>query len=114
LGGFFFTMENLKRLVFEFLPLTWLRTYRLFKSWLFSCDDSTRRISISEQVRQHGITIGSSFLLWAAIVWLDQLAGPEISFGPLYLIPCTMLVLVVGRGWASTVALLNAIAIIFL
>jgi hypothetical protein len=110
-GAFFFAMENLKRLAFEFLPMTWLRTYRLFKSWLFSRNEPSVRVSIQKQMQQHGITIVSSFLLWAAIVWLDYLTGPEIILGPLYLIPCAMLALVVGRGWASAAALLNAIAI---
>ena len=110
-GDFFFATENLKRLVFEFLPLTWLRTYRLFKFWAFSHDQQSNRTSIEGQIRQHGITICSSFLLWAAIVWLDYATGPDITVGPLYLIPCAMLALVVGRGWASVAALLNAIAI---
>jgi hypothetical protein len=110
-GGFLFATENMKRLVFEFLPMTWLRTYRHFKSWLFSHDQQSKRASIQEQVQQHGITILASFLLWAAIVELDNLTGPEISLGPLYLIPCATLALVVGRGWASVVAALNALAI---
>jgi hypothetical protein len=110
-GSFFFATENIKRLVFEFLPLTWLRTYRLFKSWLCSQDQQSSRTSIQEQIRQHGITIVASFLLWAAIVELDNLTGPEISLAPLYLVPCATLALVVGRGWASIAAMLNAIAI---
>ena len=95
-GGFFFATENVKRLVFEFLPLTWLRTYRLFKSWLCSQDQQSSRTSIGEQIRQHDITIVTSFLLWAAIVGLDNLTGPEIILGPLYLVPCATLALVVG------------------
>ena len=110
-GGFFFATENLKRLVFEFLPLTWLRTYRLFKSWLFSRNEPANRASMKEQMRQHSITLFVSLLLWAAIAELDNVTGPEISVAPLYLIPCAMLALVVGRGWASVAALLNAIAI---
>ncbi len=113
-GGFLFAMENIKRLAFEFLPLTWLRTYRLFKSWLLSSGESPQGVSFKQQMQQHGVTIVSSFLLWAAIVWLDLLTGPEISLGPLYLLPCAMLALVVGRGWASIAALLNAITITFL
>jgi hypothetical protein len=113
-GGFFFGTENIKRLVFEFLPLTWLRTYRLFKFWLFSRNELAKRVPFKEQTCQHGITLFVSFLLWAAIVGIDNLTGPEISLGPLYLIPCATLALVVGRSWASVAALLNAIAITFL
>lgn len=113
-GRFFFVMENMKRLVFEFLPMPWLRTYRLFKSWIFSPQEVSSRISIREQIRQHGITIIASFVLWAAIVGLDHLTGPEVSFGTLYLIPCATLALVVGRGWGSIAAVLNAIAITFI
>ena len=111
IGGLIFAAENIKRLAFEFLPMPWLRTYRLFKSWLFSHDQPSSCVSIREQIRQHGITIFASFLVWAAIVELDHLTGPEITVGPLYLIPCGTLALVVGRGWASAAAMLNAIAI---
>jgi hypothetical protein len=114
IGGFFFSAENAKRLAFEFLPLPWLRTYRLFKSWIFSPQTATSRVSLGEQIRQHGITISASFLVLAAIVGLDNLTGPEISLGPLYLIPCATLALVVGWGWASVAAMLNAVAITFL
>lgn len=113
-GGFFFATENIKRLGFEFLPLPWLRTYRLFKSWRFARNDLSHRVSLKEQMHQHSVTILVSFLLWAAIVGLDNLTGPEITIGPLYLIPCAILALVVGRRWASVAAMLNAIAITFL
>jgi hypothetical protein len=113
-GSFFFATENIKRIGFEFLPLPWLRTYRLFKSWLFSCNEPSNRVSIKEQTHQHGITILASFLLWAVIVGLDNLTGPEITIGPLYLIPCATLALVVGCRWASVAAALNAIVITFL
>jgi hypothetical protein len=114
IGGFFFMAENAKRLAFEFLPMPWLRTYRLFKSWVFSPQKASNCISIREQIREHGVTIFASFLLWAAIVGLDNLTGPEVSFGTLYLIPCATLALVVGRGWGSIAAMLNAVAITFL
>lgn len=113
-GRFFFGVENIKRLGFEFLPLPWLRTYRLFKSWLFSQDLHAERISLREQIQQHGITILTSFLFWTAIVGLDQFTGPEFTFGPLYLIPCATLALVVGRGWATIAAALTAMAITLL
>ncbi len=111
IGRIFFVAENLKRLGFEFLPMPWLRTYRLFKNWLFSHDLRSNRASIKEELQQHGITILAGFLLWAGIVWLDYLTGPEFIFGPLYLIPCATLSLVVGRGWASIAAAFTAIAI---
>ena len=113
-GVFFFGADSLKRLVFEFFPLTWLQTYRLFKSWLYARNPAAKRLSIREQVRQHGITLFTSFLLWVMIMSVDRLAGPEISLAPLYLIPCGILALVVSRGWASLFAGLNAIAITFL
>ncbi len=113
-GRIFFTGENIKRLGFEFLPMPWLRTYRLFKSWLFSHELQTSRVSFKEQFNQHGITIAASFLVWTVIVGLDQFTGPEFTFGPLYLIPCATLALVVGRGWASVAAALTAIAITLL
>lgn len=113
-GRFFFEAENIKRLGFEFLPMPWLRTYRLLKSWLFSHGFRSSRVSLWGQFQQHSITILASFLLWAATFWLDFLTGPEFTFGPLYLIPCATLALVVGRGWGSLAATLTAIAITYL
>ena len=79
--------------------MPWLRTYRQFKTWLFAPNLQANRVTFKEQTSQHSITIFTSFLLWTAIVWLDHLTGPELTFGPLYLIPCATLALVVGRGW---------------
>jgi len=47
----------------------------------------------------------------AATVLIDYFTGPELTVGPLYLLPCAALALVVGRGWATIAAIFGAVAI---
>lgn len=111
LGAGLFAGENLKRLTFEFLPLPWLRTYRQFKDWLLADKAGEKNISMLGQWRHHGITILASFAFLAASVTLDYATGPEVSVGPIYLIPCAALALVVGRSWATIAAVLAVVSI---
>ena len=111
LGAGLFAGENLKRLTFEFLPLPWLRTYRQFKTWLLADNGGDKNTTMLGQLRHHGITILASFLLLAASAVLDYVTGPEVSVGPVYLIPCAALALVVGRGWATIAAVLAVLSI---
>jgi hypothetical protein len=110
-GTALFAGENAKRVAFEFLPLAWLRTYRLFKSWVQAGHDAQGRVSLVGQMRQHGITLLASFLFLAAAVTVDYFTGPDVSIGPVYLIPCGVLALVVGRSWATIAAILCAVSI---
>jgi hypothetical protein len=104
--------DGFKRLGFEFLPLPWLRTYRLFKSyWLRAYDGSGRQASLGVLLRQHRITVMAGFITLALVAFIDYIIGPEISCGPLYLIPCAVLALVVGRSWATIAALASALSV---
>lgn len=111
LGAVLFAGENLKRLTFEFLPLPWLRTYRQFKDWLLADKEAENKISFFGQLREHGITIFASFAFLLASGVFDYVTGPDVSVGPIYLIPCAALALVVGRSWATIGAFCAVVSI---
>ena len=103
---------NAKRLAFELLPLTWLRTYRLFKDWLAAgAAVKTEPTSIAREFRENRTTVVASLLLMAGVVWFDFVTGPTVSVGPLYLLPCGALALIVGLRWATASVFLTAISI---
>jgi hypothetical protein len=108
IGGFFFAAENAKRLAFEFLPLPWLRNYRLFKDWIFGGAAQAEHRSLRQQLAEHWLTIGISLGLLAGVGIVDHFTGPEISLAAFYALPVMALTVIVGRGWGSFVALLAA------
>jgi len=112
-GAMLHVTDGFKRFFFEFLPLPWLRTYRGFKNWILARDNPGRRTSLLAQFRQHTVTIIFSFLLFGLAALVDYATGPQISCGPVYLIPCAALALVVGRGWGTIGALLCASSVTF-
>ena len=108
IGSFFFAAENAKRLAFEFLPLPWLRSYRLFKSWLCGSAVPTDRCSFRQQLTEHWLTIIISFWLLAGVSWVDHLTGPDVSLALFYTLPVMALTMIVSRGWGSFAALVAA------
>ena len=107
-GAALHIFDDIKRLSFEFLPLPWLRTYRLFRNWLAAQDGSPREVSLAREFRQNSVTVLASFLVLALVAWIDYATGPELSCGPLYLLPCAALALIVGRNWATLGAIASA------
>ena len=103
--------DDMKRSLFEFLPLTWLRTYRQTKAWLFAGhpQPEAEQLSWQEQLRAHWITILASYALLAGTVAVDWLSGPAISMGPFYLMPPGILALIVNRRWGTVAAVLAAV-----
>ena len=105
IGGFFFAAENAKRLAFEFLPMPWLRNYRLFKDWFCGGEAQAERRSLRQQLAEHWLTILISLGLLAGVGLADHFTGPEISLAAFYALPVMALTVIVGRGWGSFVAL---------
>jgi hypothetical protein len=101
-GRFFWAAHNIKRAAFEFMPLPWLRTYRQIKNWARArkLDAPASRPSLGQEFRLHWITILVSSVLLGLVAILDYCTGPLI-LGPLYLIPCATLTLVIGRRWGT-------------
>jgi hypothetical protein len=63
------------------------------------------------QFRQHSVTVLTGLLMLMAAALVDYATGPEISCGPLYLIPCAVLALVVGRAWGTFAAVACAVSV---
>ena len=110
-GSVFYFGYNVKRALFEFLPLPWLRTYRLMKKWFRGrqTSTSTGRPSLLRDWSNHWFTILASGLFLAGVAAVDMATGPQVSLAPFYLIPCAATALVVGRRWATLTALCSAI-----
>ena len=107
-GLFFRTVDNVIRALFEFLPLTWLRTYRQIKKWAMAQSGAmpTDRRSVGEQFSTHWVTILAGAMVLITVAALDFITGPNISVLPFYLIPCAMLTLVVNSRWGTSAAVI--------
>ena len=110
LGSWLATGDTLKRVIFEFLPLPWLRVYRQLKAWY--CGPRTLqsegRLSTRVQFRQHWITI---VLAWGVMIGaaIAHYHWPQIQLLPFYALPCATLTLVVSRRWGTGAAFVAAI-----
>jgi len=111
-GSFYCALDDVKRMVFEFLPLPWLRSYRLTKKWFLyrNIELPANRPSLRTQLLANKITILLSYAILAGVVELDFITGPNVTLAPFYLIPAALLTLIIGRGWGTVAAV---IAVIF-
>jgi hypothetical protein len=103
--------DSLVRAGFEFLPLVWLRIYRLFKNWVVnppsgSIDEKT---SLLKDLKDHWLTILTATAMYAAIFYVHQHANPHLMFILFYTMPCALLALVVNTRWATLFVLLGAL-----
>ncbi len=92
--------SSIKRLGFEFLPLPWLRTYRLFKNW-FGATRYNSSDSLVRELADSWFTILLSFLLIFATGWVDYMIGFKVTLALFYTLPCMVLVLMVSPRWGS-------------
>jgi len=99
--------DDTKRVLFEFMPLDWLRTYRGTAHWFFSGRDGRvePKQSWREQVAAHWLTIVVSYLMIAAVGEIDSL-NLYLSLLPFYLIPCAVLSLTINWRWGTCAALI--------
>jgi hypothetical protein len=109
-GKFLWTMHIVKRVLFEFLPLPWLRTYRELKDWFLAepVAAPSTRLSFWQQFSENWVTVLVGYAILANVAVLDYLTGPHVSVGPFYLIPCALLTSVIGRRWGTCAALIAA------
>jgi hypothetical protein len=100
--------DDTKRVLFEFMPFDWLRTYRETAHWFFARD---RRVeskrSWREQIAAHWVTILVCYLLIAVLGEVDSL-NPHFSLLPFYMIPCAVLTLMLNWRWGTWAALITA------
>ena len=105
-GRFFRAIDDGKRALFEFLPLTWLRTYRQLKKWALAQRAAlpADRRSFGEQFRAHWITVLASTAVLTTVAFFDIVTGPDVTLLPFYLIPCAALTLVINFRWGTFAA----------
>ena len=109
-GKFFWAMHNVKRGLFEFLPLPWLRTYRGLKNWFLDGQVAapSTRPSLWQQFSENWVTVLVSYAILANVALLDYLTGSEVTVGPFYLIPCAVLTLVINWRWGTCASVIAA------
>jgi hypothetical protein len=108
-GSLLCAWDDTKRLLFEFMPLAWLRTYRETARWLVAGRDAApQRSSWREQIAAHWITIIVSYALIAGLAMLHAVTDPRFTFLPFYLVPCSVLALVINRRWGTCAALVSS------
>jgi hypothetical protein len=110
-GSFLGRLDEAKRALFEFLPLTWLRTYRQTIKWFFVRHEEppVEQPTLREQFANHWVTILVSCLMFILVAGIDFLTGPNVVLGPFYLIPCAGLTLILNRRWGTAAAALCAL-----
>lgn len=110
-GLLLYTLDDAKRIFFEFTPLPWLQSYRQLKEWYFA-SRATRwpeeRRSLWERFRTHWITILASWAMIAVVAKLHFYC-PHMNFMPFYLIPCALLTLIINRRWGILAAMVSAV-----
>jgi Sulfotransferase family len=100
--------DDTKRALFEFLPITWLRTYRETVRWFYGRHGvSEPKLSFREQIASHWITILVSYALIAGLGLVDAL-NPRLNFLPFYMVPCAILALMINWRWGGFAALITA------
>ncbi|HEU6448495.1 MAG TPA: sulfotransferase [Verrucomicrobiae bacterium] len=109
-GHFWHLFDDAKRVVFEFIPLPWLRMYRQIKKWYLArhSDTAAESGSLAKQFRANWITILASAALLAGVAAIDFFSGPVMTFAPFYLVPVALMTLIVGRRWGTFAAILSA------
>lgn len=107
-GRFWHAKDGLKRLLFEFLPLPWLRMYRQTKKWYLSrrAELPADARSFVNQLRTHWVTIAASYLAMGGLATIHFFCNPRFTFLPFYLLPCAALTLIINRRWGSFAALI--------
>jgi len=103
-GRLFNLYDDLVRLAFEFLPISWLLTHRRFKRWLLNTPLAT-----ASRRPDHASSIIVALVYLASLVFVHLHANPHLMFLPLYLLPCLALALLTNLRWATFFTFICAI-----
>jgi sulfotransferase family protein len=108
-GNLLCAWDDTKRVLFEFMPLDWLRTYRGAAGWFWAARDGRADPNHSwrEQIAAHWMTILVSYLLIAVLGKIDAL-DPHFSLLPFYMLPCAALALTINWRWGTVAAVITA------
>jgi hypothetical protein len=111
-GSMICRMDAIKRALIEFLPLPWLRTHRQVKTWFLAGRPVTgaNQLPLYSEFRTNTATILLSLFVLAAVVVADYLTGAYVSLLPFYMIPASIVTLVMSQRWGTFAAAISAIA----
>jgi hypothetical protein len=103
--------DSCVRAGFEFLPLPWLRMYRLLKTWLINAPSgqTDEKTSMARDFQRHWHTILVAALLLALISEIHAHSNPHLMFILFYAIPCAFVALIVNTRWATLFVLASSI-----
>jgi hypothetical protein len=102
--------DSAVRAGFGFIPLPWLRAYRLFKNWVVNPPSGTadEKTSMVKEWQQHWPTILAATALLGITAFMEKHADPHLQFLLFYGILCALLALVVNLRWATVFVLASA------
>ena len=107
IGRILSLVDSAKRLLFEFLPLTWLKGYRRTKRWFWKGNEAGSGSLVQEFLACRPIILMSCLIL-TLVVTLDLVTPPQMILLPFYLLPSSILALTVSRRWGSLAAVVSA------
>jgi hypothetical protein len=98
--------DDIKRVLFEFMPLDWLQTYRGAARWFFANREGRTEPnrSFGHQISAHWMTIAVCYLMITMVGFVDSV-DPHFSMLPFYLIPCAVLALTINWRWGTIASL---------
>lgn len=109
-GSFFCRKDSVIRCGFEFLPLPWLRTYRQTKAWFKAGKSTSSTRPWRDELLNNKATILLSLVVLTLVATADYLTGVAVSLMPFYMMPASILTLVISRRWGTSAAMLSALA----
>jgi len=110
-GGLLAHHDSFIRAGFEFIPLVWLRVYRLLKNWLVNppSGKSDEKTSLMKEFKQHWLTLLTAAVFLVVVVVAHMHANPHLMFLLLYGLPAALVALVVNGRWATVFVLLACV-----
>ena len=110
-GRAFTLYDSFVRAGFEFLPLVWLRVYRLMKNWVVNPPSGLmdEKTSMVKDFKRHWQTIFVATGLLALVTFIHLHSNPHLMFLPFYIIPCALVALVVNNRWATLFVMIASI-----
>ena len=111
IGGSLSNYDSLVRAGFEFIPLVWLRVYRLLKNWLVNPPSGgvDERTSLVGDFKRHWLTLVTASVIMAVVVFAHMHANPHLMFLLFYALPAALVAIVVNARWATVFVLIGSI-----
>jgi hypothetical protein len=110
-GAWLVKYDSIVRAGFEFMPLPWLRVYRLLKNWLVNPPSGVadEKTSMVRDFKQNWLTILTATGLLAVVVFAHMHANPHLMFILFYGSPAALVALVVNARWATVFVVLATV-----